>query len=247
MLWSGGHSDEKNNFGGKMMHQFSGPCPVCNGNKFAQNGVLWPELVNAWQLSETEADYINRQQGFHCTQCFNNLRAMALSAAIIREYQFQGVLNQFCELSTELSVLEINRSGNLTHYLEKLPSHRLIEYPQFDILNLKIESESADLVVHSDTLEHISNPERALSECRRVLRDNGKCIFTVPIIADRMSRFRTGLIPCYHGQSEINADDQLVYTEFGADMWRFVVRAGFSSCEIFSFEYPAALVLVAKK
>jgi ubiquinone/menaquinone biosynthesis C-methylase UbiE len=135
----------------------------------------------------------------------------------------------------------------LTSFLEKFPAHRLIEYPQFDMLNLKIKSESADLVVHSDTLEHIRNPERALSECWRVLRANGRCIFTVPIIVNRMSRFRAGLAPSYHGQSQVNADDQLVCTEFGADVWKFVVGAGFGSCEIFSFEYPAALVMIAKK
>lgn len=230
-----------------MMCQFSGICPICGGNEFAQIDVLWPELINAWQLSDSEVVYVNRQQGFHCKQCLNNLRAMALAAAILREYQFQGILSQFCEVRSELVVHEINRAGNLTPFFEKLPLHRLIEYPQFDMLDLKIESESTDLVVHSDTLEHIPNPERALSECRRIIRSNGKCIFTVPVIVARMSRFRAGLAPSYHGQSKINADDQLVCTEFGADMWRFVVGAGFSSCEIFSFEYPAALVLIATK
>ena len=222
-------------------------CPVCGGEAFAQSPVLWPELINAWQLSNNEVAYVNRQQGFHCMQCFNNLRAMALAAAILREYRFQGTLNQFCEAHGELVVFEINRAGNLTHFLEKLPAHRLIEYPQFDMLDLKIDSQSADLIVHSDTLEHIPNPARALSECLRVLRDNGRCIFTIPIIVGRMSRSRSGLSSSYHGQSGINADDQLVSTEFGADAWKFVLRAGFSSCEIFSFEYPAALALIAKK
>lgn len=230
------------------MKQFnSRRCPVCGGEEFAESSVLWSELINAWQLSDSEVGYINMQQGFHCKQCFNNLRAMGLAAAILREYRFQGTLNQFCTARSELAVLEINRAGNLTSFLEKLPAHKLIEYPQFDMLDLKIESESTDLVVHSDTLEHIPNPERALTECKRVLRDDGKCIFTVPIIVDRMSRSRVGLTPSYHGQYLINADDQLVCTEFGADMWRFVLGAGFSSCKIFSYEYPAALVLIAKK
>jgi ubiquinone/menaquinone biosynthesis C-methylase UbiE len=115
------------------------------------------------------------------------------------------------------------------------------------MMNLEIESESFDLVIHSDTLEHVSNPERALSECRRVLRSSGKCIFTVPIIVDRMTRSRAGLEPSYHGQSGVPANDQIVYTEFGADSWQTVLKAGFSSCEIYSLEYPAALVIVARK
>jgi SAM-dependent methyltransferase len=230
-----------------MNRPFNGPCPVCKGNYFAQSDVLWPELVRAWQLSEAEVTYINRQQGFHCKKCLNNLRAMALSSAILREYRVQGTFDQFCSPSLGLAVLEINRAGNLTGYLEKMPSHRLIEYPQFDMLDLNIDSESIDLVVHSDTLEHVTYPERALSECRRVLRSNGRCVFTVPIIVDRPTRLRAGLAASYHGRSTVKADDQLVCTEFGADVWRFVLAAGFSSCEIFSFEYPAALVLIARK
>lgn len=230
-----------------MNFMFSKFCPVCNAKEFAQSDVLWNELIDAWQLSDSEVVYINRQQGFHCKNCFNNLRSMGLAAAILREYQFQGTLNQFCVIRADLTVYEMNRAGNLTSFLEKMPAHKLIEYPQFDMQDLNIESESTDLIVHSDTLEHIPNPGRALSECRRVLRQNGRCIFTVPIVVNRMSRFRIGLVPSYHGQSQVDADDQLVCTEFGVDMWKFVLDAGFSSCEIFSFEYPAALVLIAKK
>ncbi|MDO4769517.1 MAG: methyltransferase domain-containing protein [Brachymonas sp.] len=230
-----------------MMHKFSGSCPVCGGEEFIQKDVLWPELINAWQLSVAEVAYVNRQQGFHCTRCFNNLRSMAVAAAILREYQFQGTLNQFCQTHTNLSVYEINCAGHLTSSLKMLSGHKLIEYPYFDMMDLKIESECTDLIVHSDTLEHIPNPERALSECRRILRADGKCIFTIPIIVDRMSRSRAGLARSYHGQAQIDADDHLVHTEFGVDMWKVVIGAGFASCEIFSFEYPAALVLIAKK
>ncbi|WGZ93712.1 MAG: class I SAM-dependent methyltransferase [Candidatus Thiothrix putei] len=229
------------------MQLFSELCPICGGEDFSTTVVLWPQLINAWQLSENEAEYINRQQGFHCRQCNNNLRAMSLSACILKELGFKGTLNQFCESMSDIKILEINAAGNLTQFLGKLPLHRLIEYPQFDMQNLDIESESIDLVVHSDTLEHVPNPERALSECRRVLRYNGKCIFTVPIIVNRLSRSRAGLAPSYHGQSGILADDQLVFTEFGADVWQTVLRAGFNSCEIFSLEYPSALTIVARK
>lgn len=229
------------------MRFFSGPCPVCGGEEFLTGSVLWPELINAWQLSEDEVAYVNRQQGFHCKQCSNNLRAMGLSAAILREFQFDGTLNQFCESFGDIKILEINTAGNLTPCFNKLPLHRLIEYPQFDLLNLDIESEMVDLVVHSDTLEHVRNPERALSECHRVLRSNGKCIFTVPIIVDRLTRSRAGLPTSYHGQSGVPADDQIVCTEFGADIWQTVLKAGFRSCEIFSLEYPAALAIIARK
>lgn len=222
-------------------------CSVCGQDKLEDSEVLWPELINAWQLSIEEVRYINRQQGSHCVFCKNNLRSLALAKAILKAVFFEGTLLDFCQSSSNHRVLEINRAGNLTDSLQKLMNHRLIEYPKFDMGNLDIESESYDLVVHSDTLEHIPNPERALSECHRVLSKGGKCIFTTPIIVDRMTRSRSGLTPSFHGQSNIQANDQLVYTEFGANFWQAVLKAGFSSCEIFSLEYPSALAIIASK
>lgn len=229
------------------MRQFQGICTVCSGIKFVESAVLWPALINSWQLSEAEVAYINRQQGYYCKQCFNNLRALGIASAILREYNFAGCLKEFCSSGFDLAVLEINRAGNLTSFLDKIPNHKLIEYPQFDMLDLQLESESFDLILHSDTLEHIPNPERAMTECNRLLRKNGKCIFTVPIVVDRLNRSRIGLSPSYHGQAFINADEMLVHSEFGADIWKIVLNAGFLSCEIYCFEYPAALILIARK
>lgn len=222
-------------------------CPVCGSKKYVKTDVLWTELENEWQLSADEVEYVNRQQGFHCAECTNNLRAMGLAAAILREYKFLGTLSEFCEAQSDLKLLEINAAGNLTKTLRKLKLHTLVEYPQFDMHNLAIESGSFDLVIHSDTLEHVAYPERALSECRRLLRNNGTCIFTVPIIVGRMSRSRAGLAPSYHGRTGVLAADQVVCTEFGADAWQVILKAGFSSCEIYCYEYPASLVIIARK
>lgn len=224
-------------------------CAVCGKRDFSSREILWPKLVADWQLSPLEVDYVNRQQGLCCTSCGNNLRSMALAAAFLRTYNYSGTLEQFVESDTGrmLNVLEINEAGGLSSTLKKLTNHQLVQYPQFDMTNLSLPSDDFDLVIHSDTLEHVPNPMKALSECRRVLRSDGKCIFTVPIIVDRMTRSRAGLDPSYHGQSGIAADDQIVCSEFGADVWQIVLKAGFSSCEIFSFEYPAALVIIAKK
>ena len=231
------------------MNLFSGSCPVCGGVDFLLNTVLWPKLINDWQLSSNEVDYVNRQQGFCCTACGNNLRSMALADAILRTYDFSGTLESFSEsdVGRTIKVLEINDAGGLSPTLKVLPNHRLVRYPEYDMTNLEFESGVFDLVIHSDTLEHVPNPERGLSECHRILRENGKCIFTIPIIVDRMSRSRIGLSPSYHGQSGVLANDQVVCTEFGVDAWATVLKAGFRSCEIYSFEYPAALAIIARK
>jgi len=224
-------------------------CFVCGHNQFRYNNVLWADLIDKWQLCHEEVNYINRQQGFCCTGCGNNLRSMALAAAILRTYNFSGTLSQFVEsdLDRTHKVLEINEAGGLSPFLKKLPNHQLVQYPEYDMTNLSFEPGTFDLIIHSDTLEHVPHPERALFECRRILRSNGNCIFTVPIIVGRMTRSRVGLVPSYHGQANIPADDQLVYTEFGADIWQTVLKSGFCSCEFFSLEYPSAVVIIARK
>jgi SAM-dependent methyltransferase len=101
-----------------------------------------------------------------------------------------------------------------------------------------------DLVVHSDTLEHVPDPVRGLAECRRVLKDGGACVFTVPIVVGRLTRSRTGLPPSYHGDPD-DGSGYLVHTEFGADAWTWPLAAGFADCRIVSLEHPAAHALIA--
>lgn len=226
---------------------FNGPCPVCGGEKFSFSPVLWLELITSWQLSKEEVDYVNRQQGFYCCECQNNLRAMALAKAILITQGYSGTLREFCGNGVPLRVLEINTAFSLSTILSGMSGHRLITFPQFDLLDLKIESESVDIVIHSDCLEHVESPVIALSECCRVLREGGFCIFTIPIIVGRMTRSRHGLPPSYHDQAGSVASDMLVYTEFGADFWRAILLAGFSGCEIVGLEFPAGLAIIARR
>lgn len=222
-------------------------CTVCGERGFSFKEVLWQELVDEWELSPYEVDYVNRQQGLVCDQCGNNLRAMALAYAILRSYRFTGFLQDFVksDVGGRLKVLEINPAGSLTSVFSELSGHRLTTYPEYDIENLNIESSTYDLVVHSDTLEHIKDPVKALSECRRVLKPDGKCIFTVPIIVDRLSRSREGLEDSYHGDKATDSRDLIVRTEFGCDVWKYVMQAGFSAVSFHCIDYPAGLAIEA--
>jgi len=222
-------------------------CPVCGNREFLQKQVLWDELAKDWRLSAYEIEYINRQQGLLCKSCGNNLRSMALAAAILDVYGFSGTLEKFAESNKAktLKVLEINEAGGLTSFLKRIPGHRIVMYPEFDMMNLSIKHESYDLVIHSDTLEHVPNPVLGLSECRRVMVKDGRCIFTVPIIVGRMTRSREGLKKSHHGDPLKLPDDYIVHYEFGADIWKFAFEAGFRSVRLHCAEYPSAIVIEA--
>jgi SAM-dependent methyltransferase len=101
---------------------------------------------------------------------------------------------------------------------------------------LRYADASFDLVVTSETLEHVPDFERALGEIRRVLRPDGQHIFTVPLLWDRPTRRRATLgedgkaehrlPPSYHGPPG-GRDDFLVFFEFGSDFPEAVAAAGF--------------------
>jgi SAM-dependent methyltransferase len=215
-------------------------CGVCGGTEFSDRPVLWPNLITEWQLSPVEVDYVDRQQGTTCNKCGSNLRSVALANAIRAQFRSERMLREIVERGAFQSVLEINEAGSLSSILRRFSGHVLASYPEVDIHCLPYGDASFDLVVHSDTLEHVDNPVHALVECRRVLKLGGALCFTIPIIVGRMSRNRAGLEKSYHGNPAAPSDDFAVRTEFGADAWTYLMEAGFSIVSIHAVGYPAA-------
>jgi len=224
-------------------------CGVCGGTDFRTVAVLWDKLIEEWQLSRSEVEYVNRQQGRVCLGCGANLRSIALANAL------RGFLKTTKYLSDpqlpsewqELSILEINEAGTLTPYLKKFPKYSYGAYPEVDMHSLPYGDQNFDVVIHSDTLEHIPNPVHALTECCRVLRQDGVLCFTVPVIVGRLSRSREGLSRSYHGNPDTPLEDFAVHTEFGADAWTHVFEAGFSEVTMHAVEYPAAVAFLARR
>ncbi|MFO1322737.1 MAG: methyltransferase domain-containing protein [Burkholderiales bacterium] len=223
-------------------------CVVCGGRDLRDVDVLSPALIGEWGLAPDEVAYVNRQQGRHCAACRSTLRCMALAAALLRRCGASGTFDEFVESPSarKLRVLEINEAGGVSAYLARLPGRVFAEYPRVDMQALPYADASFDLVVHSDTLEHVPDPLRGLRECARVLRDGGACIFTVPMIVGRLTRSRAGLPGSYHG-TPADGDGYLVQTEFGADAWRWPLMAGFSDCSVVAVEPPAAHAWIATR
>lgn len=223
-------------------------CACCGGTERIDGAVLWTALVQEWRLSPEEVRYVDRQQGTRCTSCGANLRTMALASAILEATGSRGTFREFMAgPGSTLDVLEVNEAGQLTPFLRAARGHRLTRFPEVDIHALPFPDRSFDLVVHSDTLEHVERPIAALRECRRVLRDHGACAFTVPVIVDRLTLSRDGLPPSHHNRPEDRDPGQLVRTEYGADAWKHVIQAGFGECRLHAFEYPAALAFLATR
>ena len=222
-------------------------CPVCGGSGSVEHRVLWPALVGAWGLAPAEESYINRQQGCLCSGCGANMRSAALARALCRHLAWPGTLDGLLRSPPSLAILEINEAGTLHPRLARFPGHRLGRYPDCDMMRLPDSDGSLDLIVHSDTLEHVPDPLGALRETLRALRPGGASVFTVPVIVGRLTRSRAGLPASYHGAEGVTAPDLMVHTEFGADAWAMVLEAGFSECRMTPYGYPAGIAITAVK
>jgi SAM-dependent methyltransferase len=225
-------------------------CPVCGNDRFINQAVLWPELIEQWELSPEEVSYINLQQGFCCTNCKNNLRSMTLAAAVTSAFGFAGSLKDFCSNHPgirQLTAIEINPAGNLSPFLQLLPKHSLHSFPQLDMQRMSFADASIDLIIHSDTLEHIPGSKTALEESRRVLKPGGHLFYTVPIVIGRLTRTRHGLPPSYHGTPGANREDCIVQTEYGADFWCEIFGVGFREVGLTSLMFPASVAIHAIK
>ena len=224
-------------------------CICCGSSSIVAAPILWEKLIQDWQLSEYETDYINRQQGVYCQRCKVNLRGMAIAYGMMRDASFRGYFKDFVRTRKVRSrkILEINEAAWLTQYFNMVSGHVLGSFPEVDMQMLPYENDSFDIVVHSDTLEHVPDPLIGLRECYRVLALGGYCVFTVPMVIDRLTRSRVGLPPSFHGSESKRTDDYIVHTEFGGDAWKLAVEAGFSEVRVYSLEYPAALCFLCVK
>jgi SAM-dependent methyltransferase len=224
-------------------------CQVCGHDVFVHADVLWPRLVEDWELSEDEVRYVNVQQGTRCERCNANVRSQALARALLQVVGWNGALDAYVATNrgARPRVLEVNEAGSLTPWLSRLEAHQLARYPDCDLMHLPFADAAFDVVVHSDTLEHVREPLVALGECRRVLGTGGACVFTVPVTIARLTRSRAKLSDSYHGHPDCRDAGYLVHTEFGSDVWTEVLQAGFDSCEMVPFRYPAGLALIGRR
>jgi SAM-dependent methyltransferase len=222
-------------------------CSICGGRNYVRDKVLVTQLIADWQLSHAEATYIDDQQGCHCIVCGANLRVVALGVAVAAAFGIRVPLRDLVQRheAERFRLLDINGAVAISLTLAALPGYVRCGFPAVDIHHLPYQNASFDIVIHSDTLEHVSQPVRALEECRRVLAPGGRLCFTVPTIVGRLTRNREGLPKSYHGDPSVKLDDYLVYTEFGADVWCYVMQAGFTHLAINQVAYPAATAISA--
>ncbi|MEI6167044.1 MAG: class I SAM-dependent methyltransferase [bacterium] len=163
----------------------------------------------------------------------------------------------------DLRVAEINSCGQLHPFLQRLSKLCYSEYGSNDssirsedLMSLSYASESFDLVLTSDTLEHVPDVRRASAEIWRVLKYGGFHVFTVPVVWDREVTLQrchmegevivSRHLDSYHGGA-LGGDRSLVFYEFGSDIVNVVASCRFEVSLFTSENNPAVSVFVCRK
>ena len=206
-----------------------GSCNVCGlaGRFIANSWMLPAHAAEEWGAEWVDA-FVGRESLF-CRRCSSSLRIRRVAAVLLEHYD--GGVSSISELVRSapfraLDVAEINAIGALHPFLAQLPRLRYSEYSAGgeDLQALSYPDESFDLVLTSDTLEHVPDWEQALAETRRVLRLGGRHILTVPLVPTRARTLDVRANGWYHGRgrgpyaARRRQSDYRVYTVFGQDL-----------------------------
>ena len=217
-----------------------GTCSVCGADtRFVFNSWILPPGQRA-ELDERLERRFAARESLWCSRCGSSLRVRRVADVLLLHYG-AGARSLAALVEEpgfrELEVAEINAVGELHEVLAAHPRLTYSEYPQEDVTRLSYADASFDLVLTSDTLEHVPDFRRALRETRRVLRPGGRHVFTVPVVPSRattVDRQEAGLPPQYHGRASgglaplsRRRDDFLTYTDFGIDLLEVLEREGF--------------------
>ena len=232
-------------------------CSVCGRRgpkRFAPEAV--PEtLIQMWGLDEDGARAIRSKESLICPWCGSKYRGRRLADVLLHEMSRKGHYYRCLrELARSMEsdrqpILILNWIDGLSEILKG--ASNVVQTEFFDgvtpgDIHKGIRHEDAQqltfadatfwCVISSETLEHIPDLEKALSEIRRVLAPGGFHLFTIPL-KNSVERTETRAVLDSDGQIVDQIKPRLhhpggtwgwpVFTEFGGDLTEILEMKGF--------------------
>jgi Methyltransferase domain len=263
-FWNRGHqlAWRLGEVAGAVRHRRFERCAVCGrwGPMLYRRWVIPPRLEELWGLSPIVAEALAKKESLDCYWCGAKLRARRLSSVLLKTIPTStGEAPSVRAWASDprvqlLHIGEINIIEGMHEELRRLPNLAYSEFREGDepgrerdgircedLTRLTYDDESFDVVLTSETLEHVPDLKRALSEIARVLKPRGWHLFTIPLMPG---------VPKTYARAEIDSAGHLihhthpirhpggdvgypVFTEFGADVPEILGRSGFEVEELF--------------
>lgn len=184
-----------------------------------------------FSIKETAVLYREAQCGICNASLRNSDTAKIVVKTLLNE---DAALAEVIDNLQPYNIVEAQASGAIHNILKKLPHYIAFEFlddtePGYyrdgvlcnDLENLTFETSSIDLIITQDVMEHVANPDRALSQINRVLKEGGYHIFTVPIHETTNTISRKKLPNVFHGDV-LRASGALVITDWGKDINSYI-------------------------
>jgi len=168
-------------------------CVNCKGHSFEQQSIIDDKLSQSWGLSQPERKWFDEREGNFCQSCRMSKRVRMLLWSLRKLFpEFRGVhilhLNQTNDLRPALSGAA--SLVETTYLPDRELGAEIHGLSNQDMTRLTFGNDFFDLVIHSETLEHLHDYEAALCEARRVLKPGGYQVYSVPLLHHRQTRRR---------------------------------------------------------
>lgn len=255
-------------------------CIVCGrvGPMLYRRRVIPPRLADLWGLTPALAEALARKETCACFACGAKLRARRLARVLLDLFPIHSTpiharsVREWARspVAQGLRVAEINRIDGLHDQLARLPGLSYSDFgeeaperstaprpPSEDLTRLTYPDRAFDLVLTSETLEHVPDLDQALGELHRVLKPGGWHLFTVPWLPNVPRTYARGRVrpdgsfealapPIRHPGGD---SGYLVFTEFGADLPERIDAAGFDTTVWFGppSEHDLGQVLASRR
>jgi SAM-dependent methyltransferase len=256
-LWNAGHrvSWLIGDYLGALGRRSLERCDVCGrlALMLYRRRVVPPRLEELWGLSPRLAKALARKESSHCSRCGAQLRSRRLARVVVdlvgKAPRGQSLAAWVSDPANRaLRIAEINRIEGVHDQIVGMPN---LAYSDFvpgaapgefvrgvrseDLTRLTYPDASFDLVLSSESLEHVPDLHAALREIWRVLVPGGWHIFTLPLLPGVPKTFARARVredgtiehqatPIRHPGGDVGYP---VFTEFGADLPEILQAEGF--------------------
>lgn len=209
-------------------------------------------LIPSWGMDEAYIEQMIKRENEFCANCGGVFRIRAHAKTVLGLLKLSR-LSDFISLfkrNPSFTVYEAARYNLFRNEKIKEANNYIVSefHPEYDfgkdvdgvrnenLESLTFDSESFDILITSEVLEHVSDLSKSLSEIRRVLKYGGYHIFTIPVnysLNETRQRVILGpdgatrhiLPPAFHGDDI--TDGILAQRDFGRDIDRIMSERGF--------------------